>query len=293
MMRDVKPYLVPSTDDVGFGPWVYGDRDDVPLPEILEGWDPDTDVAIRQGVWANLENIRRACGLAPEEELILTVSWTGSASDMVEVGYRKTLSTEQVVDVILPSSRLGGTVSIRTTIALARSRVAATAGVVRQAGSVLADNVYRVGLEGNGAMFPISTIDFSTTSLGVDASWYLQTPPDLETPFLGGCLLMLNSRDLQLSLSLAAPRPTPAQSLLIDDLELGVATLLAQIAVRSRAELGARDWEVDSTGAVLAMYLAIAEQENLHWPSEHLEMSKFASRLVSALREQGFGRRLT
>jgi len=223
-------------------------------------------------------------------DLTLTVSWTATASEMVEVGYSSIAKADQTVRVVLPGARVGGSLDIRTTLSLANPRPDARPGTARWEGSVLSQHVQRLVLQGHGAMFPVSSVDFAGTPYGIYASWTLQTSAELETPFLGGFLLLLNTRDLELQSAVSAESKSPRQELLLDQLEAGVAALLIELALDAREELTERDWPTGSTGEVLGSYLKVAAKLGLEFPSGGPDRVDFRSRLESAVRGASWGR---
>jgi len=289
-MRDVRPYLVPGDGVVSYSAWFLNGDEVRPLPEYLEGWDPDTDLELERIVSVDLRTLAQQCGLDNDEDLTLTVSWTGASSDMVEVGYSAILKPDQTVRIVLPGARVGGALNIRTTVSLANFRPNARPGTVRWEGSILSQHIQRLVLQGEGAMFPVSTVDFAGTPYGTYASWTLQTSTELETPFLGGFLLLINSRDLEFQAAISAESKTPRQQLLLDQLEAGVASILMVLALDAQRELIDRDWPAGSTGEVLDSYLKVALKQGIDLPVRGEDVVDFRSRLESAVREAGWGR---
>jgi len=292
-MREVRPYLVPEEGVVSNSAWFLNGDEVRPLPEYLEGWDPDTNLELERIVTVDLRTLAQQCGLDNDEDLTLTVSWTATSSDMVEVGYSSLVKPDQSVRIVLPGARVGGALDIRTTVSLANRRPNARAGTVRWEGSILSQHVQRLTLQGQGAMFPVSSADFAGTPYGAYASWTLQTSTELETPFMGGFLLLLNSRDLELHGAISADSKSPRQDLLLDQLEAGVAALLIELALDLREELADRDWPAGSTGEVLDSYLKVATKRALELPSTGPDRVEFRSRLESVVREESWGRLFT
>jgi len=86
-MRDVRPYLVPDEGVVNYSGWFLNGDEIRPLPEYLEGWDPEMNLELERIVSVDFPALAQHCGLDNDVDLTLTVSWTATASEMVEVGY--------------------------------------------------------------------------------------------------------------------------------------------------------------------------------------------------------------
>lgn len=287
-MADVAPYLVPARDVVDFGGWTTGDEE-APLPTELSGWDPQTNLPTRQVVTVDVEKLRSDAGLSPSATFSLNVSWSSARTGMRESLARIELLPHQVVDVVLPADRLGGTVVLRTTVTLA-SPGGGAPGVASVPGSVLAEHRHSIALEGDAEMFPIAVADLAATSYGPYASWHLQTTTDLEAPFMGAFLLILNERDIELTSAVNSRRRSPRQDLLLEGLEAEVASLLVELASGLASEIEGATWPPDSVGAVLARYLGVANRYAVGRPGGSDDLADFRSRLNSAVRADGVGR---
>lgn len=289
-MRDVKPFKVPDPALIDLSPWVRPDLDDQPLPEYLEGWDPETPVVVDRQVRCDLVELRNQCGLNDSVGFVLTVSWINQQSGMVERGYRETLVEEQAVRLHMPGERLGGSILLRTTIAVDSTDIGRPLGTARWAGSVVFQHDQRLVLEGEGAMFPISTMDFAHTAYGPDASWALQITSELESPFLGGFLLLVNSRDVELADAMTSTKRTSRQEALVDQVEGELASLLLEMAIDLGQDLSGNEWPTDSIGELLEGYLQIAKAEKVNVGSG-FDRAAGIARSTSAVRSRGFGRR--
>jgi hypothetical protein len=287
---DLRPYRVPSADSVHFGRWTRPDREDEPLPDHLEGWDPLNDVVIERVVTADLDGIRRDCGLSQDSELTLTASWVNQQSGMAELGYRHPLRPEQSIRVQMQSERLGGSLVLRTTISIARTDPSRGLGVARWAGSVLASHEQLLVLEGSGPMMPIADVDLAKTRFGEEASWALQLDDDLEAPVLGRLLLLVNSKDSELLRALSAAKPDARQTALIDELEAGVAADLFRAALALRDDLSSNEWAQGSIGELLSGFLGRARRGAALRTIEAGDDGALTAAIASSVRAAGFGR---
>jgi hypothetical protein len=263
-----------------------------PLPTYLEGWDPLTDVLIERRILCDVGALRVATGLPEPLPLVVSVSWMNQQSYMTEGLYCEPLSTEQVIRVTLPSARLGGSVQLITSISVATGDQARPLGTARWAGSVLARDEQSLVLEGDGPMFPIAAVDFAATKYSAGASWALQLPEDLTLPVLGSVLLLVNTRDKELSAALAAARPEPRESALFGELETSIGAQLIAEAVSRRGELESEDWHDQSVGSLLVQYLTLADEQRVPEAVATGDSAMVNAALTGAARSGGFGRRL-
>jgi hypothetical protein len=287
-MSDVFPYVVPSRDAVAFGGWVTGE-DDAALPAELVGWDPQTDVAARQVVTVDLEGFVREAGLPETVRLGLNVSWLSASTGMRGVLASVDLSEQQIIEVLLPGEKLSGNVLLRTTVTLAEDH-AGPIGSARSAGSVLAEHLQSVAVEGQSEMFPVSVADLSHSPFGPYASWHLQTSADLEAPFMGAFLLVLNKRDQELTAAVNSTRRNARQDALLEQLEADVATVMVEMAIKLSADLQSDVWPAGTVGHVLHRYLRIAERYKVGRNDSAEDVADFRARIASAVREDGAGR---
>lgn len=293
MAREIWPYRRAPATTLEFTDWRFlGEGETEPLPRYLEGWDPLTDVSIQRTVRCDVSGLRTATGLPEPVPLFVTVSWVNSQSYMAERIYREPLSTEQTIRITLPSERLGGTVQLVTTITVSSTDVTRPLGTARWAGSVLASDERTLVLEGDGPMFPITSLDFASTRFAAEASWVLQLPDDLMLPVLGSVLLMVNTKDRELSSALGSANPSPREAVLLDELETAIAAHLIEQAVSRRHDLESEDWPDQSAGLLLSRYLAIADAEEVPAAFAANDAAIINAAVVGAARAAGFGRRL-
>ncbi|POH69952.1 MULTISPECIES: hypothetical protein [Cryobacterium] len=296
MTRDVLPYLLPQEGAVEFRGWLLeGLEGPTTLPEVIEWWDPDTDISMSRTVSVDMEKVLAGTGLTEDAEMSITVSWTSSSTGMTSAAWSKRVQSGGLhrVDLVLPSKQIGGVLSIRSTLALTKPMSVARRGVAGVVGSILAEDLWRVSLEGTAARFPIAMTDFAGTNYGTESSWALQTSLELDAPFMGSYLLMVNKRDTELAKAIGRGGKAPRDVFLIDQLELEVATLFIELGLERREELEfVENWPPESVGEVLSRWLKSPGASNLHPPTDAGELSEYRSRITSVAREAGFGRLL-
>ncbi|MDR7191012.1 hypothetical protein J2Y46_003870 [Microbacterium sp. BE35] len=262
------------------------------MPTYLEGWDAETDVRIERRIQCDLGALRAATGLFDPTPLVVSVSWINQQSYMTGCLYREPLSTDQLVRVTLPSAKLGGSIQVITSISVGTTDQTRPLGTARWAGSVLARDEHTLVLEGGGPMFPIAAVDFASTKYSPAASFVLQIPGDLALPVLGSVLLLVNTRDKELSAALAAAKPDPRDTVLLSELETSIGAQLIAEAVARRGELESEDWPEQSAGKLLAGYLSLADEHRVGEAVATGDPAAINSAYIGAARASGFGRKI-
>jgi hypothetical protein len=204
-----------------------------------------------------------------------------------------TTSGTTLIEAHLAGDRIGGTLTLHTTLALAQTSGDSRPGAPRLAGSVLIGDSAKLMLGDTASGFPVATIDFAATRLDPHASWHLETTTDLFAPFLGGFLLLINARDTELVRATKAERPDRRQEALVDELDNGVTALLVELAAHHRVELADTDeWPPGSVGETLSRMLARAEAEApIHAPTGPDDLAAIRTRAAGVARALGLGRR--
>lgn len=293
MRSDVRPYFVPAEDTVKWGQWnLIDDAAQTPLPDFIDGWEPGLNVRIRREFRvdrARFESETR-CAL---DDCRVHVRWLSSTTGMASSAPSFAISPDGrgVIDVELPGAKIAGSLTLYSRLVLALRPTGATPiGAARIPGSVLAEHKQVLVLEQPTVMFPIQMLDFARTQYPVEASWHLDIDGDLESPFMGGALLQINSRDTLLREAISRIGSADGvESLLRDELESGVSALLIDLAIAHRDELVGSDWPPDSIGDVLTNTLLRAGFEDATPPASR-ELTDFRTRIGGAVRRMGHGR---
>lgn len=292
MPSDIRPYLVPQHDTVVWGAWMLLETSQwIVLPDEIEGWDPSTDLRIARRVRVDPERFTRETGLQLAD-VALAVSWTSSTTQMTEASPQARFDANGIAstDTVLVGDRLAGVLALRSTISLIRAPITPGIAVAVLPGSVLAEHVQSVVLEKVSSMFPVHEIDFTHTRLSPTASWHLETSTDLTAPFYGTFRVLINKRDGELSTAVARGSKDRRQQALVDELDMGLATSLLELALHLREELDEReDWPTDSVGDVLARIAAASPLSGAVPPSP-AELADLRTQISGAVRKSGRGR---
>src|SRR5690349_6072020 len=290
--NDARPYLCPLEGTFVWGPWhVRQGEDWVVLEERIEGWDPGIDLELRRSLQVDLASFELQTSIHPKYFGINT-SWRSSTTGMVGSGSPAPLpeSGKCHISVQLAGARIGGTLSIRTTVVLLECPETRSPGTVHIPGSVVADHQQDLILELAAAMYPVNMIDFAQTRYSPTASWHLETGADqLDAPFLGAFMLLINSRDVALCEAIARGPKDKANQALYDELEAGVASVMIELAVHEHDQLVEGDWPAGSVGAILRRTLERSGLVDAVAPSSY-DLAEFRTRLAGAVRNAGQGR---
>jgi hypothetical protein len=292
MPADVLPYLVPRPGTVTWEPWLLYDGDDwTPMPDAVDGWDPGTDLRVMRRAHVDADRLTQETGL-DIADVALAVSWTSSTTDMTEAVAPVPFGVGglAVADVPLIGERVSGVLTLRSTVSVIRQPRRRALGVASIVGSVLVQDTQRVVLENVSSMFPVHEIDFAHTRLSPTASWHLETTADLTAPFYGTFRVLINSQDRELCGAVMRGARDKRQQALLDELQAGVASLLLELALHMRDEIGERDeWPVDSVGDVLARTLHSSPLAVAVPPSPQ-DLADYRTQISGAVRNAGKGR---
>lgn len=292
MAGDIWPFQRPQGSLINFGDWRFA-ADSEPVEATFEGWDPETDITLTRDVTTDVNSIREQCGLETDVPLRLTVSWKASRSLMTGTVYRDELCDTNNLEITLPGPNLSGAVTLRTTVTVGISDPLRTGVTARWAGSILAEDTIEVLLEGKGSMLPIAEVDFATTQIDPEASWYLSLSDELALPAMGSFLLLINSRDSELTTALKVQHPNDRQQMLVQHLLGEVAEHLTERAVRLQNELRSESWPDESIGMLLSRYLHAAEKSHLDTAIDGDDLALIAAARAGAARRMFFGRPLS
>lgn len=296
MPAEVLPYLIPDPGTVMMTPWQWAVHDTWEfLPPELPDWEPSQQLHLRRSVHIDPIRLPEETRLATGALLGLTVSWISSTTAMRGAAPTVPLDPSGTtrLDVTLPGDRIGGTLELRTTLTLLATSPSPV-GVAHLPGSVLIEDRHRLVLDHGSDRFPVQEIDFAATRLDPYASWHLETTTDLDVPFLGSFLLLLNTRDTELIAAVTRGRKDARQEALVEELEHGVAALLLELATHLRIELTERDdWLAGTVGDALTRVLSQAERTGTVPPptGPHV-LASTRTRIAGAVRAAGHGRQL-
>lgn len=299
MANEAKPYLVPDQAALRHQPWTFRLEEQwLALPAELVGWDGYSDIAVRTSISVDLVQLYEQTSIPAGTPVVVSVSWRSSTSGMVDATTAQTLpaSGDLLLQATLIGGRIGGSLRIRTSVALGAVHLEVRPGVAHRPGSVLLESFQTVQLEAPASMFPVHDLDFAAVpGLDDQASWHLEVSGDLESPFHGTCRLLLNTRDGELLGAVRRQRKDARQEALVDELMHGVAQLLLEITAHHRATLRERDtWPPGSVGEVLTAYLTRSDRHlAITAPRDSDGIAVFRTQVAGGARALGYGRALT
>jgi hypothetical protein len=259
------PYLVADVAAIDAEPWRTMDGEAV--PHTLQHWDVSTTLRLERRVTLDLDSLSASTGLVSGVGLAtrwrsdLTRMRQATAPTPLDVAAGGVVTT--VLSVEVPGHRCGGKLELETMVVLTAVPEAAGPLSAKRVGSVLwrARDLYV--LEGEGALFPTTDVDFNELrALDPAAAWALEWSPDqLDRPVRAGVRLLLNSRCAPLMAALRADPDEPIARTTRSILYYDVARSLIQGALASE-ELheGSEEFEPDSVGRMLLDLL------DMHWP---------------------------
>lgn len=233
MIRNISaPYVLPREECVEMSPWsVQWNGSVAPLGSVLDGWASGDDVTISRIVRLDLDEIRMECGISADATLGLSVSWISDSTKIRQRIYlNRSLSNRNEIEVVLPGDRIGGTVEISTSLIVVASPVMKEKWIAQLPGSILAKDVNKVTLEGEGSMFPMAVVDFDGRVYDSSASWFVETSTDLEANFSATFQVMVNEKDKALVRAIEESKPSKDQICILDNMQSGVMQVVLELA---------------------------------------------------------------
>ncbi|MFG2653722.1 hypothetical protein [Streptomyces sp. NPDC048425] len=257
MARHALPYRVPPSDVVAADSWSLVTPDgEIPLPEAIADWDYQMDLHLRRRVRVDLARARSAAGLPEDTELLLSVVWTATGSNLRGPGRLARLNGTGPgtvdLDVRLRGADLGGVLLLDTALVLAERRDDARPAAPRRAGSVLWDDGVELRLQGDAPQFPMAVIDFSHTSFPNGAAWHIQISGELDSAAMGSLLLLVNERNTATAEAFQnAARPRAVDRVVLSAVYADVARTMIEYALSQDDFMDEADHPEDSLGATL------------------------------------------
>jgi hypothetical protein len=292
MPSDTRPYFVPDPNSITWQTWNLVDSGvSIDLPDFIEGWQPGDDLQIARSFAIDLDAVERETRRTASD-LVLVLSWASSTTGMRGSSPPASIPKSGIgtLEALLPGERIGGVLTLRSAVVLKHTDAgSAPLGSAHIPGSVMAEEHRSLVLEREGRMFPIHKVDFSRTPYAPDASWHLEVDGGLETPYLASLMLLINSRDTAMCRAIAGDLKNEPETLIYQNLEEGVASLLIELALRNRDELDSRSWPVDSVGDVLKRTLASTGLVDAATIFD-THPSDFRTAIAGAVRKSGHGR---
>ncbi len=265
-----------------------------PLADYLPSWDQNTTLHLQCLIDADLDQTSNEIGL-PTTALSWALGWY-----VVETGLVGPTLTRPVLDIgdtpfelMIPPGLTGNTLRLTRRLVLTDlPEVTSSALTAHILGSILWADESTLRLCGTGAAFPIEIVPFSR--LGklaklARASWYLDLPNSVDTPVLGGLLLLVNAMDAAVVGAVTSTRPSDVQQGLIESMEEGVVEQMITWALSRWDELANTD--ENSVGfAARALTLRILPNPESWLDGGSLDSMDLHAAIVNGARQLGLGR---
>ncbi|WP_157092625.1 MULTISPECIES: hypothetical protein [Rhodococcus] len=295
-VRDVRPYLVPSSGTIEPSIWsrmVEGEWE--PLGEAVENWDYRSGLRLRCTINADLLMIRAHTRLDDGSPLAFYFGWRALDTYLVGPAKRVPLADGRLdVEIEVDPQYAGATIALTRKLVLERDRLSPLVGEARHAGSILWNDEQALRLTGSEAMFPTEVVDFDAFGIDEGASWHLRMPLSPDEPAMGALLLLINPLDKKLVKAVQRERNhTDEQLVLIQEMEEGLVDEIVRWSLARWDELEGCDSEsFGATARSLALRVLV---DPTAWTAESILGSSMDlhSSIVAGARSIGFGRLLS
>lgn len=193
------PHRTGDPSSVNFGGWwIERSGTRAQIPDLLRGWDYASEELIGTSLTVDLQRLLESTGHSSIEDVeVLLVADCPPAQRRV-VARHSLASCSSIRDtafsLTLPAGELAGFVRLSAQLVVAHDIHVAPRGVANVRGARLISSKARtVALEGDASRFPTEPVPFSELGLPY-APWTLHTTfTDLDTSFMGGVRLLVNT----------------------------------------------------------------------------------------------------
>lgn len=193
------PHRTADPSSVSFGSWwIERSGTRAQLPDLLTGWDYASEELIGTSLTLDVGSFLESTGHASLEDLEILMLADCAPAQRRVVARHPLAGYESVRDsgfsLILPAGQLAGAIRLSAQLVVARDINGAPPRVASVRGArLIASKTRTIALEGDASRFPTEPVPFSELRLP-KAPWTLQTTfPDLDTSFMGGVRLLVNT----------------------------------------------------------------------------------------------------
>lgn len=228
------PFLRPMESRVRTDDWLLADGATRPMPSMLPSWDYLTDLELRREIAVDLEGVLVDCALPPGTPLILAAGWWSDHTWLREIPFRVRLEPGEStvhVGMRVPGQEVGGQVRVRTQLLLGEDVAHAGPLAPHRAGNLLWSDEVSIRVQGDAALFPVSTADFGARNLPPGAGWWLDVRPDASLPMRQALRLLVNeSHPAVMQAVSSMPPRAAADQAVFEAIQADVARVMLQHA---------------------------------------------------------------
>lgn len=257
----IAPYLTPDSAVVEASSWkIWENGEWQELPDYLPSWSQGTDLILKRTITVDRDRLDRQTQMPRKSCVAICVTWISESTKIKQRVLRRELGVRaETISVRLPGDKIGGRVTIETSLIVGADLEATETWVAHEVGSILLAEKSMVTLEGDGATFPMAVVDFTASIYPNQASWFLRTSNDVGDRFSSTFQVLINERDKQLVRAIERTSRTKEDQALIDGMMHGVMSQVLEVAYTMRAQ-GNLDLEGNEDGTVGDVLAGLVEQ---------------------------------
>ncbi|MBC9819735.1 hypothetical protein [Terrabacter sp. MAHUQ-38] len=180
------------------------------FPQYVPDWDDETGIEVGAAFTIDLERCLQETGLSENSKLSLHLLWHATGSRLRGASEPHTIvHGNNHASLRFTGPELGGTLTVRCVVTLARAGQESHELAPSRPGSILWSRDLSVRLEGQGSRFPVSHVGFSSSGIasGLNGAWCLVFEnDDLVDSGVGSVRLYLNTEHPSVERYLAEPQ---------------------------------------------------------------------------------------
>ncbi len=189
-------FLQPSPDTIRIRNYQIkiGEQEFFPETSQSSNWSYEIPVRAQFTITSEKLRVLQECCLPDDAKVGVAITWHSSKTkSRGSTPLQELIDGDQILTIELPGPDIGGQVKLRVSVVLISNPQPASNPLAPTIpGSRLWEGHLIVPLEGMGAQFPISPIEFKDIGLPPTAMWHLEINPDAEIHIGSAVRLFLN-----------------------------------------------------------------------------------------------------
>ncbi len=299
------PFCRPDPRAIQCSPWIMSGGRHLQDGDLIKEWDQSLVLTLDKVVQIDIRILASSGRLPVGTILALVPTWwsegTGLRGSGAQIPVRIEAGTgheELHVSMTIPGSQLAGQVRLSCKLVLTKQTASGEKDPlsVKWPGSILWEDALTLVLEGKGARFPITAVDFEASGLGPGkACWLLEWKPrDLHMPAMSCIRIYINSSHEAFHRAVTTLDPDDASRAIRSAMKFQVAEEMIRLALEEAEDLAlaAPDLDKGSAGRVLLDLLGNIFPEKtlpqlIQWRAGH--PGEFSAQLQDRLQLFGTG----
>ena len=208
-------FLQPSQDSIQVKNHQIKIGDQLFDPEVSgpSKWGYEIPVLVQFLISADRSKVLTQCGLPNQSKVGIAITWHSSKTNKRGATHiQELIDGDQQLTIELPGPDIGGQMKFRVSVILIENPTPESTPLAPTIpGARLWEAQMAILLDGTGAQFPISAINFKDVGLPEGAMWHLEVTINPERHVSGAIRLLLNEQHPRVKQYISDPTADPSQ----------------------------------------------------------------------------------